>query len=764
VAPTHHAYTIGDTGQDYLITDRVLVSFKEPLPPERVAEFAGKYGLLELEAYSNRDYLFQITDHTGMNPVKLVVKLTEEEPMVAAAENDLNYRAKKQQLTLPTDPAYLRQWHLHGHFNHTEVDSRANSRCEGAWQTLDSFGSPDVVVGVTDDGCKLDHSDFDSPTKFANWGYFEGSSLITRDQLGAQPARMYQAGANHGTSCAGVIAGEADAVLTVGAAPGCRLLPIKWESDGPYLLISDSKLLSALDFVADKVDVLSNSWGNVPMNLTASQVVNRIKALGQTGGRRGRGIVFLWAAGNENCPIQHDAAVLTPYDNGWDFQGAWKWVGVQRTKTFRNNLAGVPGVLHVAALASTARRSHYSNYGTGIGLCAPTSNSHEYWRLDLPGLGITTTTGEAPSITDDFGGTSSATPLVAGIAALVISANPDLTALEIISLLKSTASKDLNTNGYSPTPAATYDPNPTWDVSPIAPFNSAAFQNIGSPDGTWSPWFGHGRVDAAAAVAEALRRRNGSGPNAHVVTRASTPGTAIPDNQSAGIRDSINIPDSGTLASVKVTVDITHTYIGDLRVTLIAPWGEAMVLHDRNGGNGDNIKRTFAMGDTPTLNGAIGRPVTGAWTLHVQDLAAVDTGKLNRWELELGIQTQNVLTLEEAPGVVIPDANAGGLERVLTANQAGQVGSVEVTVDITHTYIGDLNVTLVAPDNTIVFLHQRAGGSSDNLIRAFTPGTTPALSSFQGRPMAGAWRLRVADVEAADVGKLNRWGLKIVKA
>ena len=77
--------------------------------------------------------------------------------------------------------------------------------------------------------------------------------------------------------------------------------------------------------------------------------------------------------------------------------------------------------MHIAALASNSQRSHYSNYGTGIALCAPTNNGHRFLRLNVTGLGITTTTGASGGVTTQFGGTSSAAPLVAGIAALVIS-------------------------------------------------------------------------------------------------------------------------------------------------------------------------------------------------------------------------------------------------------------------------------------------------------------------------------------------------------
>src|SRR4051812_27227660 len=157
IAPTHHAYYIADTDKEFLITDRIFVTFREPLPPEEVGAFTGRYGLFLLKAYSDRDYLFQLTNHTEMNPIKLVVKLTEQENLVESAEHDLNYRMSKYQLELPNDPSYLREWHLHTRFRDSEFDPRASSRCEEAWELLGNFGSADVVVGITDDGCKMDH-------------------------------------------------------------------------------------------------------------------------------------------------------------------------------------------------------------------------------------------------------------------------------------------------------------------------------------------------------------------------------------------------------------------------------------------------------------------------------------------------------------------------------------------------------------------------------------------------------------------------------
>ena len=335
LGPTHHAYQLKDTQEEFLITDRVFVKFKKRPSQKTLNKFTSKYGLVLLKNYDDKEFLFQLTDNTKMNPVKLVVKLTEEEALVTSAGHDLNVRFVKYESLIPTDPSYINQWHLHNRLQSTAFDIRASVNCEAAWSSLGNYGSPEVAVAVTDDGCRLDHEDFDSPNKFAAWGYFQGQTLITNADIQAQPSLMYEPGADHGTSCAGVIAGEADAIKTVGAAPDCRLLPIKWESDGSALFISDSKLLTALDFIADKVDVMSNSWGSSPTSIFENRVVDRIEALSQSGGKRGKGIIFLWAAGNENCPIQVDADIDIPFTQGVQVQnGQLFWVGVETSRRF----------------------------------------------------------------------------------------------------------------------------------------------------------------------------------------------------------------------------------------------------------------------------------------------------------------------------------------------------------------------------------------------------------------------------------------------
>ena len=76
-----------------------------------------------------------------------------------------------------------------------------------------------------------------------------------------------------------------------------------------------------------------------------------------------------------------------------------------------------------------------------------------------------------------------------------------------------------------------------------------------------------------------------------------------------------------------------------------------------------------------------------------------------------------------------------------------------MTVDIRHTYKGDLVVEVIAPDGTPYVLHNRAGGSADNIQQTFTVN----LSS---EPANGLWRLRVRDAASADTGVINSWTLE----
>ena len=226
--------------------------------------------------------------------------------------------------------------------------------------------------------------------------------------------------------------------------------------------------------------------------------------------------------------------------------------------------------------------------------------------------------------------------------------------------------------------------------------------------------------------------------------------------------------DAVTIADLKVGVDITHTYRGDLEVRLLSPWGETIVLHPKGlGGSADHLRQTYDNSTTPALGQWRNRSASGLWRLEVRDLAGADLGTLERWWLEFtpAAAGPTEVMLEESPGTAIPDSPAPGIERSLATTAAGAigpaVGDVTVEIDITHTYIGDLRVTLVSPAGTEVRLHDRSGANTDNIVATYTAATTPGLGGMAGEPIAGSWRLSVSDHEGADVGKLRRWKLNL---
>ena len=312
-------------------------------------------------------------------------------------------------------------------------------------------------------------------------------------------------------------------------------------------------------------------------------------------------------------------------------------------------------------------------------------------------------------------------------------------------------------NGYPKTTAASFDPDPSWDVSPIAPFDKGSFNEIGDADGSWSPWFGHGRVDAPKAVAEARRL---PGPVASRIKRTSQAQRQISDNNPAGIQDVLHVDTAAQVQDVRITLDISHSWIGDLRVSLTSPDGTTVLLHDRAGGNRDNIRATFDNANLPALSSFKNRTVIGDWALNVQDLASGDTGALNQWELDLGVSAE-AISVEDAQSIRITDNDPNGIVRLLQIPAGKTIQDLAVSVDITHAWIGDLRVSLKAPNGSTVVLHNQTGDDADNLLRTWRTTDLPGLQALRGSDAGGRWELQVADLAAQDEGKLNRWQLEI---
>jgi subtilisin-like proprotein convertase family protein len=111
----------------------------------------------------------------------------------------------------------------------------------------------------------------------------------------------------------------------------------------------------------------------------------------------------------------------------------------------------------------------------------------------------------------------------------------------------------------------------------------------------------------------------------------------------------------------------------------------------------------------------------------------------------------------------IPDGSPAGVVSQLPVSESLVVGDVSVALDIAHTWISDLTVDLRSPAGTVVRLHDRTGGSGDNILRTYDAAAPPdgpgSLSDFVGEDSLGAWELEVVDHESIDAGMLQGWTL-----
>jgi subtilisin family serine protease len=493
--------------EDFLITDRLFVTLRQSPNAGKIETFCDRHHVRLVpddNEISDRTYLVQTSQ--GDDPV-IVLDNMLHDPMVEDVEHDLNHQVIPLQVDTPTAQYFPDQWHLlHATNNATLAPSVA---CDKAWERLGGFGSEDVVVGIIDGAFAVEHGDITSAIK--RYAFFNGHQLVTSADMDPTKTTVLKSGAKtfqitHGTACAALIAARTSG-FSVGVAPGCSLFLAKVPISSGKLVVSDSQLTAIVRAMRDEVDVITSSWGSSHPKERWSRHTRRVLENAATkGGRRRKGIVFIWSAGNSDRPLHALVDKLVPYEK-IEPDGVSGVLGVRMrsARKFVNQLVGLENVLHVAASTSGAKRARYSNYGNGIMLCAPGHNDSLPFgcpSADVVGDMIYTSgfNPGLPAVEASFGGTSAAASIVAGVAALTISANQSLSAAEVVTILKETAERDkLDFSGYAPMTCVA-----VADVSPVPPFEDGTFRDVnGLP---WSPWFGFGRVDAERAVIAALNK------------------------------------------------------------------------------------------------------------------------------------------------------------------------------------------------------------------------------------------------------------------
>lgn len=123
------------------------------------------------------------------------------------------------------------------------------------------------------------------------------------------------------------------------------------------------------------------------------------------------------------------------------------------------------------------------------------------------------------------------------------------------------------------------------------------------------------------------------------------------------------------------------------------------------------------------------------------------------WTLSAGTPPPAGPKFENPADVTIPDLSTVESPITVTGVAGNAPAGLQVAVDIRHTYIGDLVVDLLAPDGSVYNLHNRSGGSTDNLATTYTVNASSEVAN-------GTWRLRVRDAAAQDTGLINAWSLQ----
>ncbi len=115
--------------------------------------------------------------------------------------------------------------------------------------------------------------------------------------------------------------------------------------------------------------------------------------------------------------------------------------------------------------------------------------------------------------------------------------------------------------------------------------------------------------------------------------------------------------------------------------------------------------------------------------------------------------------------LVIPDSPKAGVKSNLVVSSAPKGRQVQVKIDLVHTYKGDLLVELLSPDGKVVILHNRSGGSMDNIKGTYGTDLSPAqsLATVAQVTKTGTWSLRITDKATQDAGTLKSWSLVFKK-
>lgn len=397
------------SGEPVVYTDKIFVKFEDDAKQSEIKSTLARHDkylkILRRLPYAPNCFVLGQSEDIGQRIFEMANDIVNAKP-VRLCQPELLRRRLHRGIS-------QNQWHLAPRLiNNTMVKAHAN--VEEAWAYTRGNGTK---IAIIDDGVDVRHPEFRRQGKV-------GPQIdYTTNTPDASPRSDRD---NHGTACAGVAC--ADGVdQASGVAPDAMLLPVRLVKPLGSLEEADAFYWAA----SNGADVISCSWGppdgdwtdpSDPLHtqdwpIQDSTALAIDSAVEQ--GRMGRGCVIAWAAGNGNESADLD---------GW---------------------ASYPSVISVAACNDRSEKSAYSDFGDSVWCCFPSNHGRPsltpgIWTTDRRGgkgynSGNPARGDALGNYTNSFGGTSSACPGVAGVAALMLARNPFLNAGDVKEILKDTA-------------------------------------------------------------------------------------------------------------------------------------------------------------------------------------------------------------------------------------------------------------------------------------------------------------------------------------
>ena len=363
---------------------------------------------------------------------------------------------------------------------HNSVHPNIDISVDSAWTYATGRN---IKIAILDDGVVRNHKDLESNIDSLFYDALYDSSSY------------YRVYGDHGTHCAGIAAAVKDnGKLIAGVAPDATIVPINNRLDIMFPVLSGCWANGINWAIEHDVDVISCSWGALSSEILDNAIQNAL-----TNGRHGKGCVVVFAAGNDSIDsISYPANCNDK-------------------------------ILVVGAIDSTGVKATSSNYGTGLDLVAP-------------GVRILSTV-----LNDTVGykdGTSMACPHVAGVAALILERNSELTVDQVNSIICSNTKKVPNLSNY--TESNSY--------------------------GSWSEQYGYGLVDAYNAVINT--------PGSAYIQNDTITGTRIISADSIYVgRDVTNTKPYGDVALGQGDITLKADYV-EIKNSTTVPLGTTLTIEN----------------------------------------------------------------------------------------------------------------------------------------------------------------------------------------